>query len=89
MKYIKPKILKEWINDIPNGELYVSYITNQEEVICAAGRYAASSVAETVTIDEFVSGKMQDLIVKTMGKIVLVEMLEFIRDNCTKNESQN
>jgi len=78
MAYTPPTILKKWTNDVPDGELYEAYVTDKGCVTSAVGRFSHSSGATTVSVREFLSGSMQDLVADTMGRQVLNEMLEFI-----------
>ncbi|WP_219703990.1 hypothetical protein [Marinomonas lutimaris] len=78
MAYTPATILKKWTNDVPDGELYEAYVTKKGYVTSAVGRFSHSSGATTVSVREFLSGSMQDLVADTMGRQVLNEMLEFI-----------
>jgi hypothetical protein len=81
--YIPPKELKRWVNDIPDGELYEAYIRDDNTVWSASGRFSHSSGATSVSWQEFGSGKMNELVEKTMGKATLTEIREFIASAST------
>ena len=79
-KYVAPSILKKWVNDVPDGELYETFIQDDNSVWSATGRYAHSSGSVNVTWEEFKAGKIDDLIKTTMGNDVLEEMHKFIKN---------
>ncbi len=75
MKYKQPKPLFEWKIDEPDKELYLVAILDNETVLSAYGRYAHSSGSKFVSWKQFLSGEMNDLVEKTMGKQVLIELI--------------
>ncbi len=75
MTYTPPKALKEWKNDIPEGELYTVSIMDNKTVLATTGRFSHSSGAQFVSCQEFKQGKLQSLVEKTMGKTILVQVL--------------
>ncbi len=82
-KYMKPITLKKWVNDIADGELYEAFVNDDKTVWSTSGRFAHSSGATKVSWQEFDSGKMNDLIEKTIGVSVLTEIKRFINDAST------
>jgi hypothetical protein len=82
-KYQPPKKLREWVNDIPDGELYTVYITDDSKVWCTSGRYAHSSGASNTSCPEFLSGELNELVIKTMGQVVLNEITSHIQQQNT------
>lgn len=78
-KYNPPVKLKEWINDINDGELYGAYVSSDQKVWCTSGRFAHSSGASNTSWAGFMSGELNDLIIKTMGQAVLNEMIIYIK----------
>jgi hypothetical protein len=73
--YRPPRELKKWMNDIPNGELYVLAVLDNRTVCSSSGRYAHSSGSMSCTWEEFVGGEMHDLVIKTMGEAILAEAI--------------
>nr|WP_018678010.1 hypothetical protein [Acinetobacter tjernbergiae] len=65
--------------DDPEGELYVAFITSDQKVWSASGRYAHSSGSTSTTWSGFLSGDLNDLVRKTMGQKVLDEMSECLK----------
>ena len=76
-------IIKEWKNDIPNGELYGLIIHKEKSVSATVGRFAHSSGSKKVTWSEFLSGEIDELVSKTMGSTVLNEAKSFINKQST------
>ncbi|MFM2478779.1 hypothetical protein [Celerinatantimonas sp. MCCC 1A17872] len=74
-KHEAPKKLKEWLNDIPDGELYGVYISDDQKVWCACGRFAHSSGAINTSWSDFLAGELNELVTKTMGQHVLHEVI--------------
>lgn len=75
MAYMQPKTLCEWKIDEPGKELYVASILDNETVLSAYGRYGHSSGSKAVSWQEFLAGEMNELVEKTMGEKVLMELL--------------
>lgn len=82
-KYKPPQKLKEWANDIPGGELYEVYISSDQKVWCTYGRFAHSSGASSTTWSGFLSGELNELVVKKMGQNVLNEVISFLNQQNT------
>lgn len=78
-KYQAPRVIREWILDDPEGELYVAYITSDQKVWSACGRYAMSSGSTSTTWSNFLAGDLNDLVRRTMGQKVLEEMRECLK----------
>ncbi|MDH0032467.1 MULTISPECIES: hypothetical protein [Acinetobacter] len=78
-QYQAPRVIHEWICDDPEGELYVAFITSDQKVWSAGGRYAHSSGSTSTTWSGFLSGDLNDLVLKTMGQQVLEEMIEYLK----------
>ncbi|MEG2883810.1 MAG: hypothetical protein RR884_04395, partial [Acinetobacter sp.] len=75
----EPRVIREWILDDPEGELYVAFITSDQKVWSASGCYAHSSGSTSTTWSGFLSGDLNDLVRKTMGQKVLDEMSECLK----------
>ncbi|WP_227554477.1 hypothetical protein [Acinetobacter modestus] len=45
----EPRVVREWILDDPDGELYVAFITLDKKVWSTSGRYAHSSGSTSTT----------------------------------------
>jgi hypothetical protein len=73
--YRTPSKLKEWVNDMPNGELYELAVLDNRTICSSSGRYAHSSGSMSCTWEEFVRGEMHDLVTKTMGEAILAEAI--------------
>ena len=78
-QYQAPRVIREWILDNPEGELYVSFITADQKVWSACGRYAMSSGSTSTTWSGFLSGDLNELVRETMGQDVLEEMIECLK----------
>ena len=79
MKYVPPKVIANWENDIPNGELYSVTIFSNKTISSSCGRYAHSSGSKTVSWNEFIEGEMNKLVESTMGGKVLREIIEQLK----------
>lgn len=77
-KYTPPKKIKEWINEIPDGELYEAYISSDQKVWCTSGRFAHSSGASSASWSGFLSGELNELVCKKMGQEVLNEIITYL-----------
>ncbi len=75
MKYTPPKPLHEWevIDDI--GTPFSVRIMDDETVVSAYVKYAHSSGCKITSWADFIDGKMNDLVSKTMGREILAEVL--------------
>ena len=73
------RVIREWILDDPEGELCVAFITSDQKVWSAFGRYAHSSGSISTTWSGFLSGDLNDLVRKTMGQKVLDEIIECLK----------
>lgn len=82
-KYTPPKKLKEWVNDVSGGELYGAYITSDQKVWCTSGRFAHSSGAASASWSNFLSGELNDLVIKTMGQKVFNEITSYLKQQNT------
>lgn len=78
-KYQAPRVIREWILDDPEGELYVVYITSDQKAWSACGRYAHSSGSASTTWSDFLLGDLNELVRRTMGQKVLEEMRECLK----------
>ena len=76
--YRPPIVLKKWVNDIPDGELYKLMIFDNYTVCSASGRYAHSSGSMFCTWERFIEGDMNSLVIESMGEEVLTEAKLFI-----------
>ncbi|QER40470.1 hypothetical protein F2A31_12465 [Acinetobacter suaedae] len=83
-KYQAPRVIREWILGDPEGELYVAYITSDQKVWSACGRYAMSSGSTSTTWSNFLAGDLNDLVRRTMGQKVLEEMHECLKQQNIK-----
>ncbi|ACA87755.1 hypothetical protein [Shewanella woodyi] len=83
MAYKQPKPLFEWKIDESDKELYLASILDDETILSAYGRYAHSSGSKLVSWQEFLAGEMNELVEKTMGEEVLMELLTQLK-NLTK-----
>ncbi|MCU4387678.1 hypothetical protein KTH40_08670 [Acinetobacter haemolyticus] len=79
-----PRVIREWILDDPEGELYVVYITSDQKVWSACGRYAMSSGSTSTTWSNFLAGDLNDLVRRTMGQKVLEAMRECLKQQNIK-----
>ncbi len=70
-KYVPPKKLREWMNDVPNGNLYSLFVLDNGSVWSASGRHAHDSAAMSCAWQEFLDGKIDAPVLKTMGPDVL------------------
>jgi hypothetical protein len=80
----EPGVVREWILDDPDGELYVAFITSDKKVWSTFGRYAHSSGSTSTTWSSFLAGDLNELVRRTMGKNVLEEMLECLKQQNIK-----
>lgn len=80
MTYIRPQHLFEWKQDDPDSELCLVAIRDDESVLSAYGRYAHGSGSTAVSWHQFLAGDLNDLVEKTMGRAVLQEVLEKLRE---------
>ncbi|WP_083858368.1 hypothetical protein [Gallaecimonas xiamenensis] len=78
-KYTPPIKLKEWRNDIPDGELYGVYIASDQSVCCTSGRFAHASGAISTSWQEFLAGEMNSLVAQKMGTGVLHDILYYLK----------
>ena len=83
-QYQAPRVIREWIQDDPDGELYVAFITSDKKVWSTSGRYAHSSGSTSTTWSGFLAGDLNELVRRTMGKNVLEEMLECLKQQNIK-----
>ena len=80
----EPRVVREWILDDPDGELYVAFITSDKKVWSTSGRYAHSSGSRSTTWSGFLAGDLNELVRRTLGKNVLEEMLECLKQQNIK-----
>ncbi|WAU76679.1 hypothetical protein [Acinetobacter sp. TR3] len=78
-KYKAPRVIREWILDDPEGELYLASITSDQKVWSACGRYAHSSGSTSTTWSCFLAGDLNEVVRTTMGQKVLDEMIECLK----------
>lgn len=83
-QYQASRVVREWILDDPGGELYVAFITSDKKVWSASGRYAHSSGSTSTTWSSFLAGDLNEFVRRTMGKNVLEEMLECLKQQNIK-----
>ena len=83
-QYQAPRVIRKWILDDPDGELYVASITSDQKVSSACGRYAISSGSTSTTWSGFLAGDLNELVRTTMGQEVLEEMLECLKQQNLK-----
>ena len=76
--YRPPRTLKEWLNDIPDGELYGLTVFDNQTVCAWCGRYAHSSGSAYCTWTAFIENELHGVVVATMGKHVLDQALSFV-----------
>ncbi|MEN4983739.1 hypothetical protein [Acinetobacter modestus] len=79
-----PRTIRKWVLDNPEGELYIAFITSDQKVWSASGRYAHSSGSTSTTWSSFLAGDLNELVRRTMGKNVLEEMLECLKQQNIK-----
>lgn len=77
--YQPPKVLKKWLNDVPDVDLYELFVLDNGIVCATCGRHAHSSGSTTCTWRNFLEGDMNDLVERTVGQLALVEALTFVR----------
>jgi hypothetical protein len=73
MPYVSPKDIKTWLTDDPESERYELKILNNGTVCIASGRFAHSSGATICTWAEFLDGKIDRVVVNTIGAVALGE----------------
>lgn len=78
-QYVPPKALREWVRDIPEGELYGLSVFDDRTVCSAVGRYAHSSGSRSCSWEEFCDGNLDELVLKTQGQQTLGEVKAFVR----------
>ncbi|EPF74355.1 hypothetical protein GCM10025882_14840 [Acinetobacter gyllenbergii] len=61
-QYQAPRVIREWILDDPEGELYLASITSDQKVWSACGRYALSSGSTSTTWSDFLAGDLNELV---------------------------
>ncbi|EOR05746.1 hypothetical protein [Acinetobacter genomosp. 15BJ] len=83
-QYQAPSVIREWILDDPEGELYVASITSDQKVWSGCGRYAHSSGSTSTTWSGFLVGDLNELVLKTIGQKVLDEMIECLKQQNIK-----
>ncbi|WP_392344092.1 hypothetical protein [Pseudoalteromonas prydzensis] len=81
--YEAPKKLREWINDIADGELYQIFVSSDNKVWCTSGRVAHSSAAASTSWGGFLGGELNELVLKTMGQEVLNEVTSYLEQKNT------
>ena len=74
-----PTSVKEWVIDEPDQEFYLVAIMQDKTVMSACGRYAQGSGSKSVSWESFMSGEMNTLVERTMGKKVLGEVLNELK----------
>lgn len=79
-----PRTIRKWVLDNPEGELYIAFITSDQKVWSACGRYAMSSGSTNTTWSDFLAGDLNDLVRRTMGQKVLDEMIECLKQQKNK-----
>ena len=72
-------IMKSWVNDIPNGEKYTLLVHSEKSVTATYGRFSHSSGSKTVNWSSFLAGDLDDLVLKSLGKEVLIEAKTFVQ----------
>ncbi|WP_417761485.1 hypothetical protein [Shewanella sp.] len=77
--YQPPKQLKQWRNDIPNGELYSVYITDDNKLWFTSGRFAHASGACSVDIADFLAGQLN----KQVRQGVFAEIITYLQQHTT------
>ncbi|WNZ55243.1 hypothetical protein QT397_20620 [Microbulbifer sp. MKSA007] len=82
-KYKPPQKIQEWKNDVPDGELYGAYISDDQKVWCTSGRFSHSSGAISTSWSGFMSGELNELVVKTMGQDVFNEITSYLKQQNT------
>ncbi|MCH7387615.1 hypothetical protein MMO39_09920 [Acinetobacter modestus] len=78
------RVVREWILDDPDGELYVAFIASDQKVWSASGSYVHSSGSTRTTWSGFLARDLNELVRRTMGKKVLEEMLECLKQQNLK-----
>lgn len=76
--YRPPKKLRQWVNDIPGGSLYELYVSDDKTICSATGRFAHDSGSTSCSWQEFLGGKLDALVLKTMGSSTLDEAKSFV-----------
>ncbi|MGG2097599.1 hypothetical protein ABFY41_08455 [Acinetobacter haemolyticus] len=79
-----PRTIRKWVLDNPEGELYIAFITSDQKVWSACGRYAMSSGSTSTTWSDFLASDLNDLVRTTMGQKVLDEMIECLKQQNIK-----
>ncbi|MCH1918300.1 hypothetical protein L9G15_02515 [Shewanella sp. A3A] len=87
--YQPPKQRQQWRNDIPDGELYCLYITDDDQVWLTAGRFAHAAGASSVHVSEFLAGQLNAQVIKCMGQTVFAEVVAYLQQHHTKASSNN
>ncbi|WP_375056087.1 hypothetical protein [Zobellella sp. DQSA1] len=82
-KFTPRKILEEWVNDIPDGELYRVFISDEQKVWSTVGRHAHSSGSRSTSWQDFLDGDMNEWVTKTMGQEVLSEVINYLKQQNT------
>ncbi|ERS02536.1 hypothetical protein Q674_12730 [Acinetobacter sp. COS3] len=83
-QYQAPRVIRKWILDDPEGELYLASITSDQKVWSACGRYAHSSGSTSTTWSCFLAGGLNEGVRTTMGQKVLDEMIECLKQQNLK-----
>lgn len=78
-QYQAPRTIRKWVLDNSGEELYIAFITLDQKVGFASGRYAMSSSSTSTTWSGFLSGDLNDLVRTTMGQNVFDEMIECLK----------
>ncbi|UTO18933.1 hypothetical protein NGC85_13515 [Acinetobacter sp. Z1] len=83
-KYQALRVIREWILDNPGAKLYVAFITADQKVCSACGRYTMSSSSTSTAWSGFLAGDLNDLVRRTKGQKVLDEMIECLKQQNIK-----
>lgn len=74
----RPKLLKEWILDIPDGELFILAAYDNQTIVSSSGRFSHSSGATNFTWQQLLDSEFDSHILKIFGNNILQEVKTFI-----------
>jgi hypothetical protein len=77
-KYVPPKTLRQWVNDTSGGNLYELFVQDDGRVWSASGRYAHDSGATSCSWREFLDGKLDALVMRSLGADTLSEAKQYV-----------
>ena len=76
--YSPPQILKKWVRDVPNGDLYELFVQDDGTVWLATGRSAHSSGAKHCSWEHFLAGELDSAAAGAVGTDALAAAKQLV-----------